>query len=374
MTALVCLGVGLAVLALLPVPAAWLATTAAIIALGVPHGALDGEVARPMLQPRFGRAWFLVFALPYLALAGGVLLLWRVSPLGALAAFLAMSVWHFGREEAGPGRPVAALVRGGLPIAAPVLLHPAGTWAVFASAAQIAPAGGPPGWLVGAAWVWVVLAAGWVWRQEWPVVAAGAGLVALFAALPPLTAFAIYFLCLHAPAHVRGLIAGPWRAPRVSSWAHAAGYAAPVTALTVGIGAALWPFYAGTPAVRLLGLTLQGLSALTLPHMLLDAGAERWGHVILSGGEAALPMQRSRAVVATDAGCAGLPNEDGRHAYELGFAGGGSAGGYGALLGGDRDGAVAGRGAGERDGGCEHGGAGGPGRGRAQHAGEPAAN
>ena len=47
--------------------------------------------------------------------------------------------------------------------------------------------------------------------------------------------------------------------------------ALPVTGLTLLIGAALWPLYAGALPQRLLCLTLQGLAALTLPHMLLDA-------------------------------------------------------------------------------------------------------
>ena len=48
-------------------------------------------------------------------------------------------------------------------------------------------------------------------------------------------------------------------------------HAAPITALTLLIGAALWPFFPGAADGRLLTLTIQGLSALTLPHMLLDA-------------------------------------------------------------------------------------------------------
>ncbi len=45
----------------------------------------------------------------------------------------------------------------------------------------------------------------------------------------------------------------------------------PITVLTLAIGAALWPWFPGQPPERLLALTLQGLAALTLPHMLLDA-------------------------------------------------------------------------------------------------------
>ncbi len=45
----------------------------------------------------------------------------------------------------------------------------------------------------------------------------------------------------------------------------------PVTGLTFLLGALLWPLYPGQPPERLLALTLQGLAALTLPHMVLDA-------------------------------------------------------------------------------------------------------
>jgi len=53
--------------------------------------------------------------------------------------------------------------------------------------------------------------------------------------------------------------------------------ALPLTGLTLLIGAALWPFYTGALLHRLLCLTLQGLAALTLPHMLLDVWlTRRW--------------------------------------------------------------------------------------------------
>ena len=55
------------------------------------------------------RAWFGVFAVPYLGLAGLVLLAWHVAPMATLAGFLALSVLHFGEEDAGPGRPLEIL-------------------------------------------------------------------------------------------------------------------------------------------------------------------------------------------------------------------------------------------------------------------------
>ena len=81
----------LAAASLLPPGQRMVAALVVIIALGVPHGALDGELARTALRPRFGLAWFGVFALPYLGLSVVVLLAWHFAPLSTLAAFLAAS-------------------------------------------------------------------------------------------------------------------------------------------------------------------------------------------------------------------------------------------------------------------------------------------
>ena len=94
-----------------------------------------------MLRPRYGRIWFGVFALPYLGASALVLLAWQAAPLATLAGFLALSVLHFGEEDAGPGQPVEALVRGGLPIALPALLQPEETARIFAAIGILAGMG-----------------------------------------------------------------------------------------------------------------------------------------------------------------------------------------------------------------------------------------
>ncbi len=255
----------------LPSGAATVAALAAVILLGVPHGALDGEIARTAMRPRWGRWWFPAFALPYLTLSAAVLLAWRLWPLPTLAGFLALSVLHFGAEDAPHGTWAERLVRGGLPIAPAVLLQPSATAALFGAVADV-PLAGPPGWLACGAWLWLIAAAVWLWRDR-PGTAAllQPGLViAGYAVLPPITAFALYFICIHAPAHVAGVIADMGRAPRVRSNRDANRLALPLTGLTLLLGTALWFSYAGPAPDRLLELTIQGLAALTLPHMLLD--------------------------------------------------------------------------------------------------------
>jgi len=271
-------GSALALSTVLPPSTQYVCALLAILALGVPHGALDGEVARAVLRPRFGWSWFLVFALPYLGLSALVLLAWHLAPVPTLMAFLAVSVWHFGTEDAEPGNHLEAVVRGGLPIAVPMLIHPAATTAVFATAAG-AHLPQPPEWLWAASLAWLALAIVWgshaaLYRRMRALAVPGL-LVGMFAALPPLTAFAIYFVAVHAPAHTEALIRNPARAPRVRDGRSAILLALPITALTLLIGVALWPFYGGTVPDRLLALTLQGLAALTLPHMLLDAWLTR---------------------------------------------------------------------------------------------------
>ncbi|MGX7705832.1 Brp/Blh family beta-carotene 15,15'-dioxygenase [Methylobacterium sp. Gmos1] len=266
----------LAATALLPRETGWATVLALVIVLGVPHGALDGEVARPFLEPRFGQAWFGVFATPYLALTAAVLLAWRLAPEATLAGFLGLSVLHFGHEDAGPGRPVEALVRGALPIALPALVRPDETARIFAVVTDTAM---PvlPGWWTVLAWAWLALALAWlVLRRPAPgLLAEFAALGLAFAVLPPLSAFGLYFVCLHAPRHMRALAADPVRAPAVDGMGRAVLLSLPVFGLTLLIGLLLWPTYPQADAAeRLLALTLQLLAALTLPHLLLDRWVE----------------------------------------------------------------------------------------------------
>lgn len=271
-------GVELALSAALPPGAQHVCALATIVVLGVPHGALDGEAARAVLRPRFGRAWFPVFSVPYLGLSALVLLSWRWAPGMTLAGFLGASVWHFGTEDAENGDGLEVLVRGGLPIAMPTLAHPDATAAVFQT---VAGAFLPqlPEWLWAAALAWLALAVVWLGqaalRRQRRLLAMPGLLAAMFVVLPPLTAFAIYFVGVHAPAHTAALIRSRVRAPRVRDDRSAVLLALPITALTLLLGAALWPFYGGAAPHRLLALTIQGLAALTLPHMLLDAGLAR---------------------------------------------------------------------------------------------------
>ena len=244
-----------------------------IIALGLPHGALDVELARVKLTPRLGRWWFPAFGIPYVAIALVVLVAWHAFPLASLALFLVLSTWHFGAEHVRVSW-LMIPVLGGAPIALPVLIHPTATAALLSGIMQVPLAACPP-WLVIASWLWVVAALAVLCRtraDRWfPEIALIAG---LYACLSPLTALAIYFTCVHAPAHVRATVAGK-ASPRITSLQGSFLCALPATLLTVSIGILLWPVYPGSSSDRLLALTIQGLAALTVPHMLMEHTIDR---------------------------------------------------------------------------------------------------
>lgn len=79
----------------------WLAVTAVVVVvavLGIPHGAVDHLVVEVLDGPHDGpsRRRFLV---TYALALGGVGLVWFTAPAVALAAFLAVSVHHFGQSD-----------------------------------------------------------------------------------------------------------------------------------------------------------------------------------------------------------------------------------------------------------------------------------
>ena len=73
-----------------------LALALAVAFFGIPHGATDHLVGDFLCRPLCPRAWLIPFVAGYLALMGAVVLCWAALPTLSLAAFLAMSVVHWG--------------------------------------------------------------------------------------------------------------------------------------------------------------------------------------------------------------------------------------------------------------------------------------
>ncbi|MEM9556162.1 MAG: Brp/Blh family beta-carotene 15,15'-dioxygenase [Acidobacteriota bacterium] len=241
----------------------------AVLALGVPHGALDHRPARRLLRARCGRGtWWAVFLAGYLTLAGAVLAAFALWPRTALVGFLSLSVLHFGLDA--PTRPAEHGARRwlrrlawGLPaIALPCALRPDETAALFTSVAG-APFDPTLVAILGrmAALVWAVS-----WLATTGLTRLRLALYPLlFAAAPPLVAFCVFFCVDHSLRCLLHEAADEGPPHRVALEAVPAVVATAVLALLLSHG---W-LHAGNLDTTVLRVVFQGLAALTLPHMTL---------------------------------------------------------------------------------------------------------
>ena len=254
---------------------------AAVVVIGLPHGALDGAIAmhlgfsrKPMI--------FMRFLLLYIAMAGLVVGVWMLAPTISLMLFLLISMLHFGAGDARHGtgwlRTVEIIAHGGLVIVGISQLHHPEVDVIF-------------GYLTGAdtALVWqaldvmtvivglatVICIGQGLWYRRWRSAALElAALGVLFAMTPPLVGFAVYFCLVHSARHVAGII-GSLR--REMSRVALVNQAAILTVASWAVGGlALWWFAdQADPEPMLMRVIFIGLAALTVPHMILVDGIYR---------------------------------------------------------------------------------------------------
>lgn len=250
------------------VPPALLLALAVMV--GLPHGAADLDAGRSAFRS-CGRAWWQPFLLVYLGLVGLTLAAWAIAPFATLGAFLLLAAYHFGEQDAA-GSPVAdwlaALAHGGAVIVVPTIAHPQAVEQIFAvlvgaDAPTLTRLIAEP---IAAAWLAIVAAQAWrntrngSWRASVDLVL----VTMLFAAAPPLVAFALYFAFLHTP---RALMDQYQRGRRPVRPGPMAG----LTALACLLGLAI--FLAGHTLTIEAGVVRTSfllLSALTVPHMALE--------------------------------------------------------------------------------------------------------
>ncbi len=247
---------------------------AAVAVAGLPHGALDAWIARRVgLWCSYRGA--IVFHIAYVAAAGAIVVGWQAAPAIFLAAFLAISAWHFAGDWPLPValRPLA----GAALLAFPVWHWPGDVARIFtllggeygeALAAVIASTGPLLAVALGAAML--------VCHRRAPMaVAELASLAVLAACVPPLVYFGVYFCGLHSPRHMRLMTADTGADVRRCLWAVAALY----TGSALACAAAAWVLLDGggsiAPADTTLRVLFIGLAALTVPHMIVVALAER---------------------------------------------------------------------------------------------------
>ena len=261
----------------------------AVVICGLPHGALDLNLVRGASN---GSWTTLATAIGlYLLTAGIVLAVWVFAPVAALFGFLLIAVIHFGlgdtEDLSGPQRALEVIARGGFAGVAPLVFHPSTTRDLFAllvgpnsTAAldsALAAISSPAAWLwglcLGTALLWRMLQH----RSGW--VAACAELIlttAVFAVFHPLAAFLLYFCFVHSVRHIADLGASrfPGSGRRAARWLLRESL--PFTLATIALAALIWFVFARSSAYdqTMIRAIFWGLSALTVPHMILTA----WWH------------------------------------------------------------------------------------------------
>ena len=246
-----------------------------ILGLGVPHGALDIELAKTH-RHLTGIFQISSFIWTYAALAGLTGAAWFMLPGWSLAAFLLISAYHFGgdwQEHVGvSGR----FGLGAALLSATALFHDDQVAQIFAWLAPKDAANWLASSMQGLAPLLLVFSAGlaaklfqqaaWV-SVEILITLGGAAL------LPPITFFLIYFCLLHSPRH---FVAARMELAHLSL-PDLVGAALPyaLVAIMGSIGGALMVFRL-QPGPALLASVFMMLAALTTPHMILvdsDSGS-----------------------------------------------------------------------------------------------------
>ena len=259
-----------------------LVALAAVVMIGLPHGAFDGAVA---LALGYGKSLksMLGFILSYMAIAATVVAFWMILPDVALIMFLTISILHFGIGDAQSGdwltRTTQILAHGGLVVVGISILHRAEVEPMFVH-------------LIGSksVFLWqfldiasfcllVVLIAYFIQAFMQSEVrirfAELAGLGLAYYLLPPLVGFALYFCGVHSLRHLRYT----WAKLRAQKYGVRTLVLLALSFTLASWGAGILIFWQMPTTKMLDGAIFQiifiGLAALTVPHMLLVDGMFR---------------------------------------------------------------------------------------------------
>ena len=239
---------------------------ALVLALGVPHGALDTVFARSLYGVR-GFRDSIVFAILYFVPVAMVVALWIEVPLIFLWCFLGVSLVHFSGDPKAGTPLVGRLLYGGSIIVLPSLFHAPEVSRIFSLLVGPADAAAVTSTLHAAAWPWLVMtfiAASYRLRADGLSAAEIAAAALLATIAPPLIAFTIFFCLMHGARHVlRTLEYFDDVSPRLILVSAAGSMLG-----TLGMAAAAW-FWLGGEALdaRVIQVVFVGLAALTIPHM-----------------------------------------------------------------------------------------------------------
>jgi Brp/Blh family beta-carotene 15,15'-monooxygenase len=242
--------------------------TVLIIALGVPHGALDTVFGKERFGLTSLGAWLRFTAL-YLLLVVAVVGLWYYAPGVFLAGFLVISIAHFSGDPEGDFPWWIRITQGGAVVFLPMLLHPAAIADLFAL--LIGPVASQTLLSIMAylAWPWLavsLLAVAYLTRRSLSQCLELGSLIILAVVAPPLIAFTLFFCGMHSARHILRTARYAQNTSFNFLWVAALFPMIGVAGLTL----VAWWLSADHPIdSRLVQIVFVGLAALTVPHMVL---------------------------------------------------------------------------------------------------------
>ncbi len=252
--------------------------------VGMPHGGLDHLFGQAVLEPLGGRWWWTWFTSLYLGVAGLMVAGWLVAPAVTVTMFFLLSAYHFGAADGRRG--LAGLVEGGAVIWVPLLARPQ---EVSQLLAWVIPAGQPEVVLAAIELLrlpLIVVAAGFsvylltlAWRGEMALALRLCVFAGLFAAVPVLIGFGLFFCGWHSPHEMWQL--ARWANPTrpLEGLATVVRLAAPWAAAAIIATAIIAWWFAESRSLTsvVVQAVFLGLSAVAVPHILLHTAVDRLG-------------------------------------------------------------------------------------------------
>ena len=251
---------------------------AGIVLIGLPHGALDGAVAMHLgLVDKFST--MARFVIIYVGLAGLVVGAWIIAPSLSLIVFLTISMLHFGAGDARHGEGVLrfaeTMAHGGLAIVGISQFHRSEVDEIFyylinQDTAMVLLAINV---LTVAVIVAIIACVSQAAKDvKWSATTLELLILGIvYALVPPLLGFAIYFCLVHSARHFRRILSTIKATVDFSNIKNQAILF--TTASWIAAGIAFWMLADfADPGPTVMRITFIGLAALTVPHMLLIDG------------------------------------------------------------------------------------------------------
>jgi Brp/Blh family beta-carotene 15,15'-monooxygenase len=239
-----------------------------IFFFGVPHGAFDLLYICDKLKVHKLKNG-LMFALFYVLAMVLVVVIWLVAPVSFFLGFIAISIFHFSGDPS-PGTPaITRMLYGAAIILLPAFSHQAEVARLFAYLIDERTAILMASLFSKLSFVWLIgLATAIILRIRQELLSGleilSVTLLALFAS--PITAFMIFFCCMHSARHILRTVTYFDGYPKRMILS-AAIMPMFLTAVLVGVG---WYFRKDVSLdTRIVQIVFVGLAALTVPHMVV---------------------------------------------------------------------------------------------------------